>query len=174
VIFDDLVPNEDVWPAESYWPRRRADALIKRYQDAFPVIHYDLFWETRLLNAQAFICRRGRCVRLYGGLGRHRRIGIEGLAFALAHETGHHLGGPPRHPSYASLSSERRASEWALTAGLPKVFGRTVGQRYGHPGLTQLARLWPRHLIDQEPFDGFDDLPEEILSSRGGSRGSNI
>lgn len=155
MIFDDLVPKADVWPAESHWPRRRSDALIKRFQEAFPSIHYDLFWETRLLNAQAFIGGRGRCVRLYGGLGRHRNVGIEGLAFALAHETGHHLGGPPRHPFYASLSSERRASEWALTAGLPKVFGSTVGSRYGYHGLAQLAGLWPRHLIDVdgEPFD---------------------
>jgi hypothetical protein len=96
VIFDDVVPEVDVWPAEAHWPRRRADALIKRFQAAFPIIHYDLFWETRLLNAQAFIDGRGRCVRLYGGLGRHREVGVEGLAFALAHETGHHLGGPPR------------------------------------------------------------------------------
>jgi len=155
VIFDDLVPKKDVWPADSHWPRRRADALIKRYQEVFPAIYYDLFWETRLLNAQAFISGRGRCVRLYGGLGRHRKVGIEGLAFALAHETGHHLGGPPRHPFYVSLSSERRASEWALTTGLPKLFGCTVGQRYGYHGLKQLAGLWPRHAVDPEPFDVF-------------------
>ena len=155
MIFDDVVPEVDVWPAEAHWPRRRADALIKRFQAAFPIIHYDLFWETRLLNAQAFIDGRGRCVRLYGGLGRHREVGVEGLAFALAHETGHHLGGPPRHPFYTSLSSERRASEWAITAGLRKVFGSAVGDRYSYHGLTQLKELWPRHLInvDSEPFD---------------------
>jgi Zn-dependent protease with chaperone function len=168
VIFDDLVPKEEVWPADSHWSRRRADALIKRYQQTFPLIHYDLFWDTRLLNAQAFIGGRGRCVRLYGGLGRHRKVGIEGLAFALAHETGHHLGGPPRHPFYSSLSSERRASEWALTSGLPQVFGDTVGQRYGRHGLIQLAALWPRHLsdIDPAPFDFCcDDVPERVVSS---------
>ena len=155
MIFDDLVSKKDVWPADSQWPRRRADALVKRFQEAFPAIHYDLFWETRLANAQAFISGRGRCVRLYGGLGRHRKVGIEGLAFALAHETGHHLGGPPRHPFYVSLSSERRASEWALSTGLPKVFGSAVGGRYGYHGLTQLAGLWPGHLVDVdgEPFD---------------------
>jgi len=153
VIFDDLIPKKDVWPAESHWPRRRADALIKRYQQAFPEIYYDLFWETRVLNAQAFITGRGRCVRLYGGLGRHRKVGIEGLAFALAHETGHHVGGPPRHHYYASLSSEGRASEWALSGGLAIVFGSVVAKRYAYYGLRQLAGLWPRHLIDLEPFD---------------------
>lgn len=153
VIFDDLVSKKDVWAAASYWPRRRAEALIERYQRTFPTIHYDLFWETRLLNAQAFISGLGRCVRLYGGLGRHRRVGIEGLAFALAHETGHHLGGPPRHPFYASLSSERRASELAINTGLQIVFGFAVGQRYARHGLKQLAGLWPRHVFDLEPFD---------------------
>ena len=166
MIFDDIVPTASLWPAESRWPRRRADALIRRFQDAFPNIHYDIFWETRLLNAQAFISGRGRCVRLYGGLGRHRHVGIEGLAFALAHETGHHLGGPPRHPFYSSLSSERRASEWAFAAGLPRVFGRIIGQRYGHRALTQLTELWPRHFIDSEPF--------EIDCNKEASNGSNL
>lgn len=106
-----------------------------------------------MLNAQAFVSGRGRCVRLFGGLGRHRRIGIEGLAFALAHETGHHLGGSPQHPFYSSLSSERRASEWALSEGLPRLFGDRVGQRYGRFGLVQLAALWPHHVIDPEPFN---------------------
>lgn len=155
MIFDDVVPEQDVWPSLAYWPRRRADALIGKFQLAFPEIYYDVYWETRLLNAQAFISGRGRCVRLYGGLGRHREVGIEGLAFALAHETGHHLGGPPRHPFYASLSSERRASEWALIEGLPRVFGAAVASRYGQHGIKQLAELWPRHLSDvnREPFD---------------------
>jgi len=134
-------------------PAAGLTSLVKRFQEAFPAIHYDLFWETRLANAQAFISGLGRCVRLYGGLGRHREIGVEGLAFALAHETGHHLGGPPRHPFYASLSSERRASEWALSTGLPEVFGSTVGHRYGYYGLMQLAGMWPRHVVDPEPFD---------------------
>jgi hypothetical protein len=166
MIFDDLAAKTEVWPAEAHWPRRRVDALIHRFQQVFPDINYDLFWETRLMNAQAFISARGRCVRLYGGLGRHRKIGIEGLAFALAHETGHHLGGPPRHPFYNSLSSERRASEWALTTGLPRVFSRAVGQRYGCRALIQLAELWPHHLLDSEPL--------EIVCNMEVSNGSNF
>src|SRR5262249_24887306 len=129
---------------DAHWPRRRAEALIKRFQERFLDIYYDLHWETRLLNAQAFIGERGRSLRLYGGLGRHKRLGIEALAFALAHETGHHLGGRPRHPFYASLSSERRASEWAVVIGLPVVFGDAVGRRYGRRGLIQLNGMWPR------------------------------
>ncbi len=93
------------------------------------------------MNAQAFLGPKGRCVRLYGGLGRHRAIGIEGLAFALAHETGHHLGGPPYHPYYSSLSSEERANEWAAKFGLSIVFGERVGSRYAVRGMLQLSEL---------------------------------
>ena len=75
---------------------------------SFPEIYYDAYWETRLMNAQAYIGERGRSVRLYGGLGRHRAVGVEGIAFALAHEAGHHLGGPPHHEYYTTISSEER------------------------------------------------------------------
>ncbi len=99
------------------------------------------------MNAQAFLGPDGRYVRLYGGLGRHRWVGIEGLAFALAHETGHHVGGPPHHPCYSSLSSEERANEWAIEAGLPIVFGARIGSRYAHHGLLQLDALAKHYSI---------------------------
>jgi hypothetical protein len=140
-IFDDVVPVADVWPMDARWPNFRAEGLLKRYRAQFPNLHYDVFWDTRLMNAQAFIGPQGRCVRLHGGLARHRSIGIEGLAFALAHETGHHLGGPPYHPSYLSISSEGRANEWAVECGLPLLFGEKVGRRYAARGLQQLSKL---------------------------------
>jgi hypothetical protein len=140
-IFDDLIPAEHLWPVHAPRPLMRARGLIVRFREQFPTITYDLFWETGLMNAQAFFGREGRCVRLYGGLGRHRRVGVEGLAFALAHETGHHLGGPPLHPFYSSISSEERANEWAMELGLQQVFGSLIGRRYGRNGLTQLNAL---------------------------------
>jgi hypothetical protein len=99
------------------------------------------------MNAQAFLGPNGRCVRLYGGLGRHRWIGIEGLAFALAHETGHHLGGAPHLPFYSSLSSEERANEWATETGLPNVFGEGVGSRYAYRGPLQIDTLCKHYSI---------------------------
>jgi Zn-dependent protease with chaperone function len=144
-IFDDIISPKLVWPVEARWPLRRAQALIERFRARFPGIDYDLFWETRLLNAQAFRGPKGRCVRLYGGLGRHRRIGVEGLAFAMAHETGHHLGGAPRHPYYVSMSSEERANEWAVTDGLPAVFDQATAQRYAVVGWAQLSAVWSRY-----------------------------
>lgn len=144
-IFDDILPRKDVWPETAVWPRLRAEALLSRFQQRFPSIHYDIYWETRLMNAQAFIGSKGRCVRLYGGLGRHRRLGVEAIAFALAHETGHHLGGPPRHPHYSTISSEERADEWACETGLPQVFGESVARRYAERGIRQLAAVWEKY-----------------------------
>jgi hypothetical protein len=144
-IFDDIISPKLVWPAGARWPRRRAEALIDRFRACFPGIYFDISWETRLMNAQAYICEKGRCVRLYGGLGRHREVGVEGIAFALAHEVGHHLGGRPRHESYTTISSEERANDWAMETGLPTVFGYAVSRRYVTRGMAQLAAVWDKY-----------------------------
>ncbi len=144
-IFDDIISPSLVWPVEARWPWLRANALLERFRRRFPEIFYDAYWETRLMNAQAYIGERGRCVRLFGGLGRHRQIGVEGIAFALAHETGHHLGGLPHHQFYTTISSEERANEWAEETGLPLVFGKKVAQRYIDCGTAQLAAVWKKY-----------------------------
>jgi hypothetical protein len=144
-IFDDIISPKAVWPEEARWPRLRAEALVERFRGCFPDIYYDIYWETRLMNAQAYIGEKGRSVRLYGGLGRHRRVGVEGVAFALAHETGHHLGGAPHHEFYTTISSEQRANEWAEETGLPLVFGEAVARRFARRGVAQLAAVWKKY-----------------------------
>jgi hypothetical protein len=144
-IFDDIISPKLVWPVEAFWPRRRAEALIERFRARFPDVYYDIYWETRLMNAQAYIGEKGRSVRLYGGLGRHREVGVEGIAFALAHEVGHHLGGLPHHEFYTTISSEERANEWAAETGLPLLFGDWVASRYVRRGAAQLAAVWKKY-----------------------------
>jgi hypothetical protein len=144
-IFDDIISPKMVWPEGARWPRIRAEALLTRFRACFPGIFFDLYWETRLMNAQAYIGPKGRSVRLYGGLGRHREIGAEGIAFALAHEVGHHLGGPPHHEFYTTISSEARANEWAEDTGLPIVLGARVSRRYVNRGISQLAAAWKKY-----------------------------
>jgi hypothetical protein len=122
-LFDDPVPSRLLWPLDAPWPKRRARALLRRFQAEFPDLVYDMDLRVELANAQAFLLKGKRRVRLYGGLVRHRGLGWTGLAVALAHETGHHLGGPPFHRAYRWLSSEERATEWAMTVGLTTVFG---------------------------------------------------
>jgi len=120
--------------------RRRVDDLLERFRASFPEIQYDVLWDSRTCNAQAFVSDGRRCVRLYGGLARHRRMTVAGLAWVLAHETGHHLGGAPFHLRFPWISSEDRANSWAATIGLPRVFGGRLAQRYCKLGRREATR----------------------------------
>ncbi len=140
-LFDKPVDHHLLWPLKSGWPRRRARKILKRFQTRWPELTYDMDLAVELANAQAFLDQDVRRIQLYGGLVRHRRIGTAGLAVALAHETGHHLGGPPSLAFYKWLSSEDRADEWARTVGLVEVFGRDASDRVWNRGRTELARL---------------------------------
>lgn len=140
-IFDEVAKPHELWPADALWPRRRAELLLRRFAVAFPEIKYDLLWEPPIVNAQAFHGAQGPAVRLYGGLGRHRSAGVEALALALAHETGHHLAGPPSHPLYKSISSEEQADAWAISVALPRLFGPPKAKKFIELGRRQLSRI---------------------------------
>ena len=140
-LFDAPVPRRLLWPIDAPWPKRRARNLLKKFQSCFPQIAYDMKLEVELANAQAFLDGSLKRVRLYGGLVRHRKIGSAGLAIALAHETGHHLGGAPYLQYYRWLSSEERATEWALGIGLTSVFGTRPAVRFREDGLQQLRAI---------------------------------
>lgn len=143
-LFDATVPRRLLWPPDASWPRRRARAVVGRFQARFPELAYDIDLDVELANAQAFLDGRTRRVRLYGGLVRHRRIGSAGLAVVLAHETGHHLGGPPYLVPYRWLSSEDSATAWAKSVGIVEVFGSAQAARIWRQGQLQLEAIAPR------------------------------
>ena len=140
-LFDAPTDPALLWPLNAAWPKRRARGLLKRFQACFPELLYDMDLGVDLANAQAFLDGNQKRVRLYGGLVRHRKIGSAGLAFTLAHESGHHLGGPPFLQYYRWLSSEERSTQWAVTVGLQKVFGSVAAQRVGENGTEQLRAI---------------------------------
>jgi hypothetical protein len=120
--------------------RKSASHLISLFARAFPQITYRLIWDSPLINAQAWRLGKGRNVYLYGGLVRHPVITRAGLAVALAHETGHHLGGQPRDPDMTWMSWQGQADYWAAHVGMPAVFGdsaRTLTLR----GARQIGNL---------------------------------
>lgn len=143
-FLDASVPKRLLWPLQAPWPRRRARALIKRFAKCYPEISYDVEPAVALANAQAFLESGRMRVRLFGGLVRHRRIGSAGLAVVLAHETGHHLGGPPYLVPYRWLSSEDSATAWAQTVGIVRVFGTAQAAHVWRRGLLQLEAIAPR------------------------------
>jgi len=167
------------WPVDrnslskSTLRRRKATALqlLARFSHAFDEIKYDLFWDSAMVNAQAWRYGCRRCVTVYGGLVRHPAMSACGIALMLAHETGHHLGGLPRDPDLRWPAWQGQADYWAASQGMPKVFGRDAA------GLTlrgakQIATL-------HEEFSEIDSEPDISAALRtaiflAGARGVSI
>jgi hypothetical protein len=123
-VFSMSAPAERLRPATDAQQRVWAAAIVARFGTLFDNIAIDIAWKSNSLNAQAFrLGPTAAHVRIYGGLARHRDIGPEGLALAIAHEIGHHMGGAPASRYYPWLSTDHRADEWARTVGLPAAFG---------------------------------------------------
>jgi peptidase M48-like protein len=119
------------WPVEQNLLSRRACLrrkavalkLLEQFGQAFPEIVYELLWESSTVNAQAWRFSSIGRVRVYGGLVRHPRMTRAGLALMLAHETGHHLAGPPYDPDMPWISWQGQADYWAASEGMKTVFG---------------------------------------------------
>jgi hypothetical protein len=117
-------------PIERNLPGRRSlqrrkkmvQGLLDRFAKAFPEINYELLWESPTVNAQAWRLGSARYVRVYGGLVRHQAITKYGLTLMLAHETGHHLGGPPYDPAMPWLTWQGQADYWAASIAMPKIW----------------------------------------------------
>ena len=119
------------WPTEEVRPSRRIQQqrrrvvldLLDKFGRAFPEVTYELLWDSGTINSQAWRLGSEKYVRVYGGLTRHPKITRPGLALVLAHETGHHLGGPPYDPDMPWISWQGQADYWAASVGMKKVFG---------------------------------------------------
>jgi hypothetical protein len=91
--------------------------LLVAFQSSFPEVQYQIFPKLDLLNGQALILGAQRIVRLYGGVALHPAMGRDGLAFALLHETGHHLSVGTRLPWNPLIACECAADFWAFNVG---------------------------------------------------------
>jgi Peptidase family M48 len=149
------------WPTEKVLPSRRAQqrrrrvvsGLLNKFGCEFPEITYELLWESPSVNAQAWRLGSARYVRVYGGLVRHPVITKYGLALMLAHETGHHLGGPPRDPAMPWMSWQGQADYWAANVAMPRIWGaRAIGATIrAAREIVELHRMLESHLEDDEP-----------------------
>jgi hypothetical protein len=163
-------PVEQAILSERAQKRRRAIAvrLIERFASTYGAVEYDLFWESSIINAQAWRLGSRRRVTVYGGIVRHPAITASGIALLLAHETGHHLGGPPFDPDLRWPSWQGQADFWAASTGMPQVFGRQAA-RLTFRGAKQIAAL---HAEFSET-DGVADISAEerseifLLGARG-------
>jgi hypothetical protein len=103
--------------------------LLGRFNRQFPQISYELVVSPMLLNAQALVLQGQRIVKLYGGLAFHSLIDTDALAFALLHETGHHLAGGSRLPWNPFLACECQADIWARAQATSGKSGCTLNLR---------------------------------------------
>jgi hypothetical protein len=103
--------------------KRMAVDLLEQFSRAFPTISYRLVWHSHSINAQAWRIGSERYVTVYGGLVRHPKINRTVLALAVAHETGHHLGGDPKDPERKWMSWQGQADYWAASVGMYRIFG---------------------------------------------------
>jgi hypothetical protein len=133
------------WPVEhhasSERARRRRRAVALRIMSRF---------------AQTFVGILGqdRHVTVCGGLVRHPAITVYGVSLMLAHETGHHLAGPPFDPDLRFLSWQGQADYWAAKEGMPRVFGNGA-RRLTLRGAREIAALHAEFLdAESQP-----DLP---------------
>jgi hypothetical protein len=95
-----------------------AKLILAKFQNAFPEISYDFDWLSDSANGMAWMEVSQRCVRVYGGLLRHKLLTKEALILVLAHETGHHYGGAPYDEHYKWMSTESQADYWAARIGV--------------------------------------------------------
>ncbi len=89
----------------------------------------------------------------------------------LAHETAHHLGGPPHDPDLRWPTWQGQADYWAASEGMPKIFG-PAARGLTLRGAKQIASLHAEFSeIDSEP-----DISAQERSAifSAGANGENI
>ncbi|MBO9667369.1 MAG: hypothetical protein J7501_11220 [Bdellovibrio sp.] len=81
-------------------------------------------WTNGTVNASAQLSGSTRILNMYGGLARHKTIGIEGMALVACHEMGHHLGGAPKVDGWYgnAWASNEGASDYFAALKCLRVF----------------------------------------------------
>jgi hypothetical protein len=128
---------------------------MRRFAETFVGIEYDLLWENPTINAQAWRLAEERHVTVCGGLVRHPAVTASGIALMLAHETGHHLGGPPFDPDLRYLTWQGQADYWAAKEGMRRVFGLDA-RRLTLRGAGEIEALHAEFLDDQPDISAKD------------------
>jgi hypothetical protein len=96
---------------------------IERVGDKFKI---NRLWSNGTVNASAIRTGKTRVLNMYGGLARHKAIGIEGMALVACHELGHHSGGAPKISGYLGgwATNEGGADYYATGKCLRRFFAQ--------------------------------------------------
>lgn len=151
-----LAPLDDTVPLEI------AEYLVHHFRRFYPNIEYHIEWNDNTVNAYAWRQGGRRHVALLGGLIRHRHIQVEGLGMVLAHEIGHHYGGPPYYGNNG-LSCEGQADWWAASIGMREVWWGEEAIRQIVAAAEQLYLLFTQGLVKSISDDEEATLYENAL-----------
>jgi len=84
------------------------------------------WWDSNIINAYAQRVGPLYTITIHGGLARAKHMTKDGLALALCHELGHHLGGAPRSSKFLNgwASVEGQADYFASVRCLRTLFSK--------------------------------------------------
>lgn len=90
-------------------------------------------WSNSQVNAVAYKEGAFSVIEIWGGLGRHQTMTVDGVTLVACHEVGHHLGGVPKYSDANGrwASVEGQADYFATMKCLRKVFAAEVNSWSG-------------------------------------------
>lgn len=144
---EDQAQPSELYPLDYSVPYEMAEYLARQYKTFYPDVEYQIDWLNDAVNAVAFIKNGKRYVVLYGGLIRHHRVQVEGAGLVIAHELGHHYGGPPRYPNNTWASCEGQADYWGAKIAQRKVWWGEYSIDQTTKGAAQLLDLFSKGLL---------------------------
>lgn len=134
--------------------------LCERFEKYFPNVNVMYLPNKPQVNAVAYGDGESypRTVELWGGMGKHPLMNLEGLAVILGHEVGHHYGntdGVTTHPTSDSLS--KRYPHGAFCEDQSDFWSTRVGLRIVYNDLTPFTNDHHKNgNYDFEPVDAGD------------------
>lgn len=138
----ETAPAEKLRPLNDTVPLEIAEYLLHHFSHYYPDINCQIRWSDNTVNAYAWREGSQRYIALLGGLIRHYAVGIEGLALVVAHEIGHHYGGPPRYPSNPWATCEGQADYWGALVAMREVWWGEEALKKTRTGAEQLYQLF--------------------------------
>lgn len=138
----DIAKEGTLLPLDNTLPYEMALYLADHFKVYYPNINFHVEWNDTRVNAFAWMQGSQRHVSILGGLLRHNAIKLEGASLVLAHEIGHHLGGPPRYPNNTWASCEGQADYWGSLVGMRRVWFGQYAMENTDKGATQLYNLF--------------------------------
>jgi hypothetical protein len=153
-----LPPGQDIaaagklQPLDYTIPYEMAEYLVNHYKRFYPEVVFHIEWFDDRVNAFAWREGSVKHVAILGGLLRHVAIQQEGAGLVLAHELGHHYGGPPFYPN-SPLSCEGQSDYWGALVAERNVWWGHYALQQIQAGSQQLYNLFAFGLLVGNLFE---------------------